>query len=177
MLDDEELEHGRLAVPPVTKAAWPEGFKLLEEAVGEPDVNSLPGPEDWLRALGFLGKDWRSLQKPWVTVPFLKVFKRRGNMTPRKVRLVEFGNDRGRGNFSSIDPSLSDVVFEYASSNGKCTEYSIKISSPHPVVIKRDGITKALGAAPDRIDVSPGDTILTNGWIFEFQDASLGTSW
>ncbi len=177
LIDDEELEYGRLVVPPTVKAAWPEGYKLLEEAVREPDPNSLPSPEDWLRALGFLGGDWRQHRKPWVSVPFLKVFRRHGNLTQNRIRLVEFSNEHGQGDFSSIDARLSDVRFEYENSNGRCVKFVLSASSPHPVVIKRDGVTKALGIQPDDIEIGPGDKILTDSWILEFQDAALGASW
>lgn len=177
LMDLDELEQGRLEIPAAVKSVWPEGLKLLEEAVKEPDVNSLPSPEDWLRALGFLGADWRELGKDWTTTAFLKIFRQRGNQTPTKVRLAHFEGQLGQGDFGAVDPRLSDVAYSYKNENGRCAQCSIRITSSMPVVIKREGITKSLGIQPDEIEVRPGDRILTDGWVLEFQDASLGTSW
>lgn len=177
LIDLDELERGKLVVPDAVKTVWPEGYMLLLRAVSEPDVNSLPSPEDWLRALGFLGADWRELRKDWTTVPFLKVFRQHGNSTPIKKQLVHFGNPQGRGDFSGVDPRLSDIHYEYEIPKGTCARFVLKISSIRPVIIKRDGITKNLGANPDEIEIGPGDKILTDSWALEFQDASLGTSW
>ena len=177
LIDEEELANGRLVVPDAVKPVWPEGFKLLEESVAESDVNSLPSPEDWLRALGFLGADWRSLRKDWATTAFLKIYRRRGNQAPVKHQLVHFEGSLGQGGFEKVDSRLADVVYSYTNENGRCVAFTLQITSPNPVLIKRDGITKNLGVKPDKIETGPGDQVLTDDWIFEFQDASLGTNW
>lgn len=177
LIDVDELERGKLVLPPAVKPVWPEGLKLLEDAVSAPDSNSLPSPEDWLRALGFLGADWKSLRKDWATTAFLKIFRRSGNQKPVRKQLVHFDASSGQGSFEKVDPRLADVAYSYKNENGNCTAFCVNIKSANAVVIKRDGITEKLGVAPDEIEVGPGDRILTDGWVFEFQDASLGTSW
>lgn len=177
LIDEDELLNGRLVIPEAVKPIWPEGLKLLEEAVAEQDVSSLPSPEDWLRALGFLGADWRSLRKDWATTPFLKIYRRHGNQTPAKFQLIHFEGSLGQGDLEKVDNRLVDVVYSYTNENGRCIGFNLQIGSQNPVLIKRDGITKNLGVQPDQIEIGPGDQVLTNGWIFEFQDASLGTSW
>jgi hypothetical protein len=177
LIDEDELANGRLVVPAAVKAVWPEGLKLLEQSVAEPDVNSLPGPEDWLRTLGFLGADWRSLRKDWATTAFLKIYRRRGNQAPVPQRLVHFESSSGQGDFTSIDNRLAPIDYSFKNEHGRCVAFSVKIKSPSPVLIKRDGITKNLGVTPEELEIGPGDQVLTDDWIFEFQDASLGTRW
>ena len=177
LIDLDELEQGRLVVPDAVKTVWPEGYMLLNSAFTEPDVYSLPGPEDWLRALGFLGADWRERRKNWTTVPFLKIFRQHGNGTPIKMQLAHFDNPQGQGNLFGVDARLADIHYEYETQNGTCSRFVLKIDTSKPVVIKRDGITKRLGVKPDEIEIGPGDKILTDSWVLEFQDASLGTSW
>jgi serine/threonine protein kinase len=177
LIDEDELANGRLVIPDAVKPVWPEGLKLLEESVAEPDVNSLPNPEDWLRALGFLGADWRSLRKDWATTAFLKIYRRRGNQAPVKHKLIHFEGKFGQGVFEKVDARLADVVYTYKNESNRCAVFSLKIKSPNPVLIKRDGITKNLGVKPDEIEIGPGDQVLTDDWILEFQDASLGTNW
>lgn len=177
LIDEDELANGRLIIPDAVKPIWPEGLKLLEESISEPDVNSLPSPEDWLRALGFLGADWRSLRKDWATTAFLKFYRRRGNQAPVKHQLVHFEGHLSQGDFEKVDARLADVVYSYKNENGRCVAFSLQIKSSNPVLIKRGGITKNLGAKPDEIEIGPGDYVLTDDWILEFQDASLGTNW
>lgn len=177
LIDEDELLNGRLVIPDAVKPVWPAGLKLLEEAVAEPDVNSLPSPEDWLRALGFLGVDWRSLRKDWATTPFLKIYRRRGNQTPVKHQRIHFEGSLGQGDLGKVDSRLTDAVYSYKNENGHCVAFTLQIKSPNPVLVKRDGVTKNLGGKPDEIEIGPGDQVLTDGWILEFQDASLGTNW
>lgn len=177
LIDEDELANSRLVIPDAVKPVWPEGLKLLEESVAAPDVNSLPSPEDWLRALGFLGADWRSLRKEWATTTFLKIYRRRGNQAPERHQLIHFEGKSGQGDFKKVDARLSDVVYTYKNESGRCTGFSVKVKSSNPVLIKRDGITKNLGVRPDEIEIGPGDQLLTDDWIFEFQDASFGTIW
>ena len=177
LIDLDELEQGRLVVPDAVKSVWPEGYKLLSRMVSEPDVNSLPGPEDWLRALGFLGADWRQLRKDWTSTPFLKIFRKHGNGTPIQKRLAHFESKRGQGDLSGVDAALSNIRFKYEVPNGTCSRFVLKIDTSKPVVIKQDGVTKQLGVNPEQIEIGPGDKILTDNWVLEFQDASLGKNW
>lgn len=177
LIDEDELAKGRLVIPDAVKPVWPEGLRLLEDSVAEPDVNSLPSPEDWLRALGFLGADWRSLRKDWATTAFLKIYRRHGNQSPVKHKLIHFEGKFGQGDLGKVDARLMDVVYTYKNENGSCAAFTLTFKSPYPVLVKRDGITKNLGVKPDEIEIGPGDLVLTDDWILEFQDASLGTTW
>lgn len=176
LLDLDELKIGKLVMPDSVQGIWPEGYSLLKQAVEESDPNSLPSPTDWLRALGFLGEEWIEIKKDWTSVPFLKIFRQHGNSTPTSIHFIEFGNQsKSKGNFSQFDKRLSDVFYEYEIDDDKCESLKISHSTPNPVILKRDGIIKNLGASPGAIEVGPGDKLLSDCWVFEFQDRSLGT--
>ena len=113
----------------------------------------------------------------WTTTVFLKIYRRCENQALVKHQLVHFEGGRGQGNFEKVDSRLADVVFSYENQDGRCVAFTLQITSPNPVLINRDGITKELGVKPDKIEMGPGDQILTDDWILEFQDASMGISW
>ena len=111
LINEDKLKHGRLDVPAAARSVWPEGFKLLEEAVKEPDINSLPGPEDWLQAL----KPELRLRnrKNWTTTVFLKIYQQSGNHTPENKRRLHFESQSGQGALEHVNPRLSDIAYSY----------------------------------------------------------------
>ncbi len=175
LLSEEALKQGRLDVPVEVKSAWPEGFQLLEEAVKEPDTNSLPGPEDWLHVVRPELKPQN--RKSWKTTVFLRIFRQRGNQTPIKKQRLHFESQAGQGSLGKVDARLSDIAYSYKNENGRCVSFKIHITSAAPVLMKQDRKTKNLGVRPDAIEVEPEDQILTDGWLLEFQDAAQGTDW
>ena len=178
LLSAEKLEKGVLEVPTHVKRLWPEGYTLLRSATSEPNVTSLPGPEDWLKALGFLGVDWKQRRKNWTMTVFLKIYRQSGNQTPLPVNRAIFeSQEGGAGDLSSIDARLANISYSFSIQNGVCTKFALKFNADSPVIIKRDGITKNLGITPEEFEVGPGDKILSDNWVLEFQDSSLGTNW
>lgn len=175
LINEAELKRGRLDLPAAARSVWPEGFKLLEEAVKEPDINSLPGPEDWLQALQ---PELRLRnRKNWTTTVFLKIYRQCGNQTPVKKQLLHFEGQSGRGALEKVDPRLSDIAYSYKNENGRCISFKLHITSAAPVILRQDGKTKNLGVRPDEVEVGPDDQILTDGWLLKFQDASRGMDW
>ena len=172
LLNEDELKHGRLDVPAAARLVWPEGFELLEQAVEEPDINSLPGPEDWLQAVN---PELRL--RNWTTTVFLKIYRKRGNQTPVKKRLVHFEGRSGQGALEKVDPRLSDIAYSYKNENGRCISFKLRITSAAPVILRQARETKYLGVRPDELEIGPDDQILTDGWLLKFQDASQGMDW
>jgi len=120
----------------------------------------------------------QSAQKDsWTTTAFVKIYRDSENQAWVKHQLVHFESSRGQGNFEKVDSRLAEVVFSYQNEDERCVAFSLQITSPSPVLTKKDGITKNLGIKPDKIEIGPGDQIFTDDWIFEFQDASMGIRW
>ena len=169
-VNEDELKQRRLDVPAAAKSVWPEGFKLLKQAVKEPDIRSLPGPEDWLQALNQgRGPDRRD----WKTTVLLRIYWQRGNQTPRKEQRLNFKKQDGHGDLTMVDACLSGIAYNYKNNNDRCVNFKLHITLNTPVMLKRDGKLEKLGIRPDEIEVRPGDQILTDGWHLEFQDAPL----
>ena len=174
LINEDELRDGRLDVPAEARSAWPEGFRLLEKAVQEPNINSLPSPEDWLQAINPKLK-LRNC-KHWTTTVFLKIYRQHGNQTPEiRGRLHFVENQSGTGTLEIVDSRLSDIAYSYKNEDGHCLSFKLHIKSTAPVIIIRDGQQRNLGVQPDEIEVEPDDQILTDNWRLKFQDASQGT--
>lgn len=175
LLDPSDLERSVLNVPTAIKNTWREGYCLLEKAVTESNVHNLPSPDEWLKALGFLGKRWESLEKEWSTQVVLRVSKQHGNMRSELIKKILFENvNGGKGNLAVVDGQLKDFSYEYSYlPSGRCENLSIEVDSKFPLIIKRAGITQNLGSHKEPIKISPGDQLLCNGWSFDFQDNSI----
>lgn len=170
IMDEQELAKGVLVLDKAVKDTWPEGRRLLEKAVREPDINALPSPEDWLVALGFTGQKFTGHIADWTRKPKVRISQQIGNQAPIPRGIGEI---RGtNGDFARADQTLKAVKYRQSVKDGACQDLFFAFDWQAPVILKRQKVTTRLDPKDGEIRIGPGDTLLSNGWVFEFQEGS-----
>jgi hypothetical protein len=144
-------------LPKSTIDLWPEGFALLERALAAKTIDEMPSPESWLLALGFTGATSPLLPG---SRPRIRFFRSFGN---NRTRHAEANLTSDEGDFSSIDPALSAIRFQF---DGQ--ELNLEVTWTHDVFIAPPCPIQANGPGPRRLVLSLGQSIRTNGWEIEF---------
>lgn len=134
----------------------PQAFKLLQEALSASSYGSMPSASDWISALGRTVK--------FENTPRVEIFRVRGNdsIPVRKANLTNL-----RGDFSAVDQRLKPV--NYTLNDGEVT---LGFGWNQPAMRRLTGskMRQYDGNQVTSIQVRPGESIVSNGWRFDFSD-------
>ena len=174
LLDADELAAGKATPPLALEKAWPEGAELLAEALSVVMPDHLPGPEQWLGALGRIVGGRRP--EPWAREkpPRIWISRYRGVQSLELVKEIECAaGSRGNGNLAAVHPDLSSVHYEYDTSIDP-PRVSLAFDWSERVVLTRQALMQGVDGRgtprPLRLEVGPRDVIRSKVWRFDFGD-------
>lgn len=136
---------------------FPKGFELLDAALRARTPKAMPGPADWMAALGIPVHEPAAMA--FVGRPVLTVEKVVGHIR-RVARLRSESGDLGR-----FDAALRDVVF-----TAKGGTLSLELRWHAPILLERQGARRRVGDGPMSIALEPGDVLVANQWRFTVGD-------
>ena len=146
------------ALPALASNPFPGGFALLERALTAGAAEAMPGPGEWLSALGLAGPPARRFALP----PRIEVLCRDTHW--QRFGIAELGALR-EGDFGAVHSELAPIRFKRSDSAG----LRLDIRCRAPVALQRDGRREAIAPA-ERIRIQPGDVIHYDRWQLVFDD-------
>jgi hypothetical protein len=162
LLEQDELDDGRVSVADAISTRWPEGFDLVRRAFECPSPEEAPSPAEWSEALssriGVSASAAAPTSVPLAALPPVPIRISEGGELVRRVSL------RGAGNsFGSINPKLAWL--SYARMSGG--DVLLVGVPPGPAVFLVRAGVPSRHVTSVRIALQPGDEIHWDAFLFE----------
>lgn len=164
LLDDNIVRSRNLSkIPADVRKLWKDGFDVLENAIRANTLKAMPGPANWMQALG-VSVDPEVLQ-PQITFkhrPHIEIRRRRGTLV-NKIQHIRLQTQSG--DLKKVAPELAQIEFSAPPSS-----LTLHIKWKAPIFLRRNGKLVELGMGPSKVPVQPTDVVVSNHWELEVFD-------